>query len=125
MVEILINAEVLLLQGKYLRLDKLIWQCVDLDVKLIRYRNDIPVLSTIMCDVEFPYGAVKPYLANIIAENILNQVDADGYHCQSIYSILEHSKDKLAVEKKDKRIVSKRGNHSRRQTTVGWKFQVK
>ena len=81
--------------------------------------------STILCDVEFPDGAVKPYSENIIAGNILNQVNADGYHHQIIDSILEHSKDKRVVEKKDKWIVSKLGNRSRWKSNVGWKFQVK
>ena len=33
------------------------------------------VLNTIMYDVEILDGAVKPYAANIITDNILNQVD--------------------------------------------------
>ena len=53
------------------------------------------------------------------------QVDADGYHRQSLEGILDHSSDNRAVEKKNKCIVSKRGIRSMRQTTFGWKFRVK
>ena len=53
------------------------------------------------------------------------QVDADGYHRQSLEGILDHSSDNRAVEKKNKCIFSKRGRRSMRQTTVGWKFRVK
>ena len=76
-------------------------------------------------DVQFPDGAIKPYSANIIAENILTQVHADGYHNQLLQVILDHSKDKRAVEKKDQWIFTKRGRQSMRQTTVGWKFPMK
>ena len=31
-----------------------------------------------MYDVEFPYGAIKPYAANMIAEKIHNSVDSYG-----------------------------------------------
>ena len=44
-------------------------------------------------NMQFPDGTIKPHLANIIAENILNQVDEDGYHCQLLEGMLEHSKD--------------------------------
>ena len=76
-------------------------------------------------DVQFPDGTIKPYSANIVAENILNQVDKDGYHRQLLKGILEYSKDGIAVDKKDQWIVSNRGRRHMRQTTVGWKFKVK
>ena len=37
-----------------------------------------PYLNSIIYDVEFPDGQVKEYAANIIAENMLTQVDSDG-----------------------------------------------
>ena len=41
------------------------------------YDNN-PYLTSIIYDVEFPDGQVKQYAANIIAENMLTQVDSDG-----------------------------------------------
>ena len=38
---------------------------------------DNAFLNTITYDVEFPVGLVKEYGANIIAENMLTQVDLD------------------------------------------------
>ena len=76
-------------------------------------------MNNILYDVEFPDAAVKPYAANIIAENIPNQVYEVGYKNQLINIVLKHSKDSIAVEKKDKWIVKKRGRRSMRQTTVG------
>ena len=90
MADILINAEVFITQGEDLRLAKVILRYVDQDGEVIVNHNDILVLSNFMYNVEFPDGAEKLYLSNIISDNILNQVDADGYHQQSIDSILEH-----------------------------------
>ena len=87
------NAELLLPQGEDMRLAKVILRIVDSDGKVIGKHNDIPILNTILYDVEFPDGVVKPYTSNIITDNILNQVDEYGYHNQLINTILEHSKD--------------------------------
>ena len=66
------------------------------------------MINTILFDVQFPDGAIKPYISNLIAENILTQVDAYGYHNQLLEGILDYSKDKRAVEKKYQWIVTKR-----------------
>ena len=55
----------------------------------------------------------------------MTQVDQDGYHDQMLEGILDHSKDDTAVEKENQWILFKRGRHSMRKTTVGWKFSVK
>ena len=88
------NAEVLLPQGEELRLSKVIQRSVDSDGKVGGNYNDIPVLNNFLYDVQFPDGAIKTYLTNLIAENILMQVDADGYHHQLLDGIQDHSKDK-------------------------------
>ena len=113
------NAEVLLPQGEDMRLTTVIRRNVNSDGKFIGYYNNIPNLNTILYDVQFPDGAVKPYSANLISENILNQVDVDGYYYQSLEDILDHSSDNRAVDKKNKWIASKYGRRSMRQTTVG------
>ena len=83
------------------------------------------MLNTILYDVQFPDGGIKPYSENHIAENILTKVDADGYHNQILEGISDHSKNKRAVEKKYQWIVTKRVRGSMRKTTVVWKFHVK
>ena len=59
------------------------------------------MLNTALYDAEFPDGSIKPYLANIIAENILNNVDAYGYHSQFLEGILDHSVSDSAVLKEN------------------------
>ena len=123
--DILINAEVLLPQGEEMRLAKVIKRSLNPDGKVTGNYNDIPVLNTMLYDVQFPDGSIKPYSANLIAENILSQVDQDGYHNQMLEGILDHAKDGRAVDQKNQWVVSKRGRRSMRKTTVGWKFKVK
>ena len=119
------NAEVLLPQGGELRLAKVIQMSVDSDGKVGWNYIDIPILNTVLYNVQFPDSAIKPYLENLMAYNILMQVEDDGYHRQLIDGIKNNSKDKREVEKKDRWIVSKIGRRSMKQSTVGWKFCVK
>ena len=92
--DLLMNSEVLLPQGEEKRLAKVIKICVNSDGKVIGNYNELPVLNTMLYDVQFPDGSIKPYSANLIAENILMQADGDGLHHQILEGILDHSKDK-------------------------------
>ena len=65
---------------------------MDENVEVIGDHNKNPILNTILYDVEFPDGAIKPYAANTIAENILASVYLDGYHSQMLECILDHKK---------------------------------
>ena len=59
----LMNAELLPPQGEEKRLDKVIKRSVDSDGKVIRNYNEPPVLNTMLYDVQFPDGSIKPYSA--------------------------------------------------------------
>ena len=78
----LMNDEVLLPQGEDVRLAKVIRRNVDSNGQVLGYYKEIPMLNTILYDVQFPYGAIQTYSANLVAEKILTQVDADGYNNQ-------------------------------------------
>ena len=80
------------LKGRELRLDKVIQWSVYLDGKVGGNYNDIPILNTVLYDVQFPDSAIKPYSENLMQDNILMQVDAYGYHLQLLYGIQNHSK---------------------------------
>ena len=53
------------------------------------------------------------------------QADGERLHHQLLEGILDHSKNKQAIEKKDKYFVSKHGRRSMHKTTVGWRFNIK
>ena len=90
---------------------------------LIGNRNDNPILDTRVYDVEFNDGSIKQYAANIIAENMFSQVDADGYHVMLMDEIIDHRSNGHAITKDNKYINTKRGRKLRK-STVGWELQV-
>ena len=123
--DLLMNNEVLLPQGEEKRLAKVIKRSANSEGKVIGNYNELPLLNTMLYDVQFPDGSIKPYSASLISENILMQADSDGLHHQLLEGILDNFKDKRAIEKKDQYFVTNRGRRSMHQTTVGWKFNVK
>ena len=50
--------------------------------KVVGNYNELLVLNTMLYDVQFPDGSIKPYSENIIAENISMQADGDRLHHQ-------------------------------------------
>jgi len=78
-----------------------------------------------MYDVESPDGEVKEYAANVIAENMLGQVDSEGFTISLLDSILDYQKDGHAVAKKGQYATTKRGGRQLRKTTCGWKLLVR
>ena len=81
-----------------------------------------PSLHSLVYDVEFPDGTVKQYAANVIAENLLSQVDTNGYHSQDLDKILVYEKTGDSFSSKDAYVTTKRGIRNLRQTTIVWKF---
>ena len=89
------------------------------------YHNN-PFLNTVTYDVEFSEGQVKEYGANMIAENMLTQVDLDGYSLSLMDSIIDHCKDpSQAIPIEDKYITTKSGQKRLRKTMKGWKLLIK
>ena len=87
--------------------------------------DENPIMNTIMYEVEFPDGQVKQYAANIIAENLLNQVDDEGYTITRIDCILDHEKSLKALNPDEMYTVNKQGVKRIRKTTEGWRFKVR
>ena len=125
MHDALVNAELLLPQGESMAMAKVVRRAVDDDGRLVGTYNENPVLNTLVYEVEFPDGQIQQYAANLIAENILQQVDSSGQHSQRLQGILDVKRERNAVSKKDGFVVTRQGRRKLRQTTIGWKFQVK
>ena len=62
----------------------------------------------------------KEYAANVIAESMYAQVDANGYSHTMLDSIVDYKKSSDAVERADMFITTKNGTRRRRETTTGW-----
>ena len=63
---------------------------------VIYHKN--PILNTLVYNFEFPDREVKEYSANIIAENLLCQVDDEGFTLTVFDSILEYTKYDSAIK---------------------------
>ena len=122
LTDTLINAEILLPQGEERVLAKVLRRSVDENGRVIGQFNDNPILNTLVYDVELPDGTVKEYAANVIAEQILDQVDQEGHYGQQIDTILKHKRNGDAVRKDQ---LSTKSGSKLRKTTVGWKLLVK
>ena len=118
--DLLINAEVLLDHDESQQMARVIRRSIGPDGKVLGQFDGS--LRSLVYDVEFPDGIVKQYAANVIAENVLGQVDQSGYHTQSLAGIAQHKRLADAVSKSNGFITTKRGARKLRQTTTGWRF---
>ena len=122
----LINSEVQLQQGESIAVGTVKRRALGPDGHVVGNYDDNPIMNSIVYEVEFPDGEVKEYAANVIAENVLSQVDSEGFTLRLMEGIIDHHKDEAtAVSKADKYVVTSRGQRRLRKTTVGWKLLVK
>ena len=83
-----------------------------------------PLTNTALYEVEFSDGHVEELQYNIIAENMISQVDSEGHHYQLLAEISDHRSNHLALTKKNGFIKSKNGNLHPKKTTRGWSIEV-
>ena len=122
----IINAEVMIQNGDEMAMGKVARRSLDADGRTTGTYHDNPFLNTITYDVEFSDGQVKEYGANIIAENMLTQVDSDGYSLSLMDSIIDHLRDpSQAIPMEHKYITTKSGQKQLWKTTKGWKLLIK
>ena len=121
----LINMEILLPQGEEFQRATVKRRATDHEGKLVGEFNENPLLNTTVYDVELSDGVVREYSANIIAENIYQQVDSNGYTSSTIDCIVDYSRDSNAISKSNKYVKTKSGQRRLRKTTAGWRFLVR
>ena len=122
----IINAEVMIQNGDEMAMGKVARQSLNADGRMTGTYHDNPFLNTITYDVEFSNGQVKEYDANIIAKNMLTQVDSDGYSLSLMDSIIDHRRDpSQAIPIEDKYITTKSGQKQLWKTMKGWKLLIK
>ena len=64
--------------------------------------------------------------ANVIAENMLTQVDSDRFALTMMDGIIDYERDNaIVIQKSDAYVVTQHGRKRHRRTTVGWKLLVK
>jgi hypothetical protein len=74
--------------------------------------------------VRFPDGHIEEYVANVVAENLLSQVDDEGHHHVILSDNIDHCRKPQALSKDYMWITSHNGNRSMRKTTKGWDISI-
>lgn len=96
----------------------------DAERNLYGKQNANPILDTRKYEVQMPDGSVETYGANIIAENIMSQVDDEGNMFVLLDEILDHKRESTALTEADAYFTTKTGRKRMKATTVGWKLLV-
>jgi len=86
--------------------------------------NNNPIIDTRIYEVEFGDGTIGTYAANVIAESIFSQCDAEGNQHILMDEIVDHKSDDQVVKDADKFVVVN-GKRHLRKSTKGWKLCMK
>ena len=100
-------------------------RAVDEDDKPIGRPSNNPLLNSRQYEIEYLDGTTEVLTANIIAENLLAQVDYQGHRHSMIYEIEEHQKNSDVVPIEKGTILTPSGLQRKRRTTKGWEFYVR
>ena len=79
------------------------------DGNIIRKYDNNPYLNSVMYQVDFIDHQVNEYGANIIAENMLSQVDTNGYTLMLMEGVYYRKDESVAISMEDKYITTKNG----------------
>ena len=99
-------------------------RAVDKDGELVGVESENPLTDTRVYEVEFLDGSEETLSANVIAENLLAQVDADGHRQLLMDEIIDHRRDDNAIKKEDAFYTTSQGTQRRKMTTRGWELCV-
>ena len=83
-----------------------------------------PMTDTRQYEVEYEDGTTEILAANLLAENILAQVDEYGHKHQMLEEIGGHRKTDEAIEESDAWLTTKSGSRRRKLTTRGWELFI-
>ena len=121
----IINSEVQLQLGDEVTCGTVKRRALGPDGKIVGTYDEDPQRNSMIYEVEFPDGQVKEHAANVIAENILRQVDTEGFSTTLLDCIIDFRKDDSATSKDDDYVITRRGQRRLKKTTVGWKLLVR
>ncbi|KAG7369925.1 reverse transcriptase RNA-dependent DNA polymerase [Nitzschia inconspicua] len=96
----------------------------DNDGRPIGRKHDNATFDSREYYVELTDGTREKYTANIIAENMMAQIDDEGQSYAIMREITDHRKDATAVPISDGTIRSRTGNERLKTTTRGWQLLV-
>lgn len=86
--------------------------------------SENPLLDSRKYEIEFADGNLEELTANIIAENLIAQVDEEGRRQMMIDEIIDHRSNQDAVSKTEGTYVNQYGVRRQKQTTRGWEVLI-
>ena len=122
--EYLTGAQVLLPQGGEASKATVVSRERDHDGRPIGKRHANPLFDTRLYEVEFPDGSTEAVSANLIAENLLSQVDDEGRSDSVLREIVDHHTNDHVLSKDDGFVIDRKGQQHPRITTRGWELKV-
>ena len=99
-------------------------RAIDNDGKPLGVASSNPITDTRLYEIEYMDGSAEVVPANVIAENILSQVDEEGNGQLMIDEIINHRSNEDAVKHKHAFYTTSSGRSTRRGTTKGWELCV-
>ena len=116
-----LNLEIYDANGK----GKVVQRVTNQDGRALGTYDDHPAMNTMMYEIEYDDGSVREYGATAIAENILAQVDEDGFSSPLLKAIVDFRKDDKAIRKENAEVTDPNTGRKRpRKTTQGWDLLV-
>ena len=126
MYDKILNSEMSIQLNDMMSTGKVARRSLGLDGRMTGSYDYNTMLNTVVYDVDFPDGSSREYSANVIAENMISQVDDDGFHTRIMEGIIDYQMDMRVACPKSSKLVKRKGGHKRlRCTTKGWKLLVK
>ena len=99
-------------------------RAVDDEGKPIGVANNNPLLDSRQYEVEYLDGTTETLTANVIAENLLAQVDEEGHRQLLMDEIIDHRTDATAITIEEGTYLTERGLPRKKRTTRGWEICV-
>jgi Reverse transcriptase (RNA-dependent DNA polymerase) len=96
----------------------------DEDGRPVGVSHSNPLLDSRKYEVEYIDGHVEELTANLIAENLISQVDEEGRRQMMLTAIIDHRKLKDAIPQSQGTYVNSYGVKRRKTTTRGWELLV-
>ena len=121
-----VNMEIGLRRGQEGELQRAIVRrrLIDAEGNPIGVANSNQLIDTRQYEVEYEDGGTEILSANLLAENLLAQVDEHGHKHLLMEEITDHRSGEEAVKKQNGSYALRSGTQRRRHTTAGWDFYV-
>ena len=122
----ILSSEVSLQTGEEISTRNLIQSALGPNGTISGIYDESSFLNTVIYEFESQNGDIKEYSENIIAKNMITQVDSDGYSLTTMKGINSYKRDAaVAIPNSNMYVITNQGQKKMIQTNIGWKLLVK